>query len=67
MLYDYRSVFLTFIHVPDDGWAEPKHVVYWYNFRTNVIMCKQIHAVVCQTVFIIIVTEVTHQDDPSKD
>jgi hypothetical protein len=27
--------FLTFIHVRDDGSAEPKYVVYWHNFRTN--------------------------------
>jgi hypothetical protein len=24
-------VFLTFIHVPDDGSAEPKHAVYWHS------------------------------------
>jgi hypothetical protein len=51
-------VFLTFIHVPDEGPAEPKHVVYWHNFRTNAIVCKQIHRVVCQTVFIIVVMTV---------
>jgi hypothetical protein len=55
--YDQRSVFLTFIHVPVDCLAGPKHVVYWHNFRTNGIVCKQIHTVVCQTVFIIIVIE----------
>jgi hypothetical protein len=59
---------LTFIHVPHDGSAEPKHVVYWHNFRTNGIVCKQIHIAVCQTVFaIIIVIGVTHRNDPSKD
>jgi hypothetical protein len=40
---DYRSVFLTFIQVPDDGSAEPKHVVYWHNFRTIGIVYKQVH------------------------
>jgi hypothetical protein len=31
---------LTFIHVLDDGSAEPKHVVYWHNLRTNDVACK---------------------------
>jgi hypothetical protein len=48
-------VFLTFIHVPHDGSAKPKHVAYWHNFRTNGIVHKQMHTMVCLTVFIIIV------------
>jgi hypothetical protein len=44
----------------------PNIVFFAHNFRTNVIVCKQIHTVVCQTVFIIIVTEVTPRDDTSK-
>jgi hypothetical protein len=53
--YVYKLTYnLTFIHIPDDGSAEPKHVVYWHNFRTNGTVCKQIRTVVCQTVFIII-------------
>jgi hypothetical protein len=65
-LHDYRSVFLTFIRAPDEGLAESKHVVYWRNFKTNGRVCKQTHTAVCQAVFIVIVTEVTHRDDPSK-
>jgi hypothetical protein len=44
----------------------PVHI-YCHNFRTNGIVCKWIHTVVCQTVFIITVIQVTHQDDPNKD
>jgi hypothetical protein len=33
-------VFLTFIHVPNDGSAEPKHVAYWHNLRVNDVVCK---------------------------
>jgi hypothetical protein len=35
MLFDQGSRFLTFIHAPDDGSAEPKHVVYWHNLRVK--------------------------------
>jgi hypothetical protein len=44
---------LTFIHVPDDGSAEPKHVVYWHNLRVNDVVRKiYMYTVVCLTVFI---------------
>jgi hypothetical protein len=33
----------------------------------NIIVCPQIRTLVCQTVFIITVIEVTHRDDPSED
>jgi hypothetical protein len=52
-------VLLTCLPVPDDGSAELKHVVYWHNFRMNGIVCEQIHTVVCQTVFFIIVIQYT--------
>jgi hypothetical protein len=29
------------MHVPGDGLAEPKHVVYLHNRRVNDIMCKK--------------------------
>jgi hypothetical protein len=35
ILFDGGSVFLTFIHVPDDGSAEPKHAVYLHNLGVN--------------------------------
>jgi hypothetical protein len=53
-------VFLTFIHVPDDGLAKPKHVINWHNLEENGIVCKQIHAVVCQTVFITVLVNRLH-------
>jgi hypothetical protein len=50
---------LTFIHVPDDGSAEPKHVAYWCNLRVNDVLSKKkyiyiyIYTVVQLTVYII--------------
>jgi hypothetical protein len=62
-----RICVFKFIHVPDDGSAEPKHVAYWHNRRVKwySVQYIYIYTVVCQTVFIITVIEVTHRDDPS--
>jgi hypothetical protein len=61
-------MFLTFIHVPDDGSAEPKHVAYWHNLGLKWCSVQNKYMLWCVRLFIIIIItaiEVTHWDDRS--
>jgi hypothetical protein len=58
-------VFLTFIHIPDDGSSESQHVVYWHNLRVKWYSVQNKYMLWCVRLFIITVIEVTHWDDPS--
>jgi hypothetical protein len=47
---------LILIPVPNDGPAEPKHIVHWHNCRINDVVCKKYIYIYCGVSEVFIIT-----------